>query len=593
MTYHAALLQRRATGPGEVQAIPPIVDTVLRTPGEPFDAATRKAMETGFANAGDLAPEPGVAPVLTRRNSGPCGGDEYEQQAETVAKRATSNCDWHGLVAAAPVDFSQVRVHSDPLAAAAANAVNAFAFTAGSHLVFGPGQYAPQAASGRELIAHELTHVLQQGKGQAPAIQLACRAPAHFDFTASTIAARIRAALAQITVPSQIPGGAGGPRVDPARVLTILASSNCFLQDAQTIERTYFAHRGPTGGRAPLTFHFHEDPGIGSHFARDQGGHRVEVEIEGGVTTATPQALVGRIVHEVAHATHGPATPRPRRGTGAVTRAEEAGVTEEAQTRRRENEVMEEIAAAQSWSVTPTPARREDVRASFRSGLPMLTYQEYFIVEEMKRRNRVSRLDETQAVAAARQMAATGGLEYVSPASTGTFTFDAAAVARHGGIAAAVPVEPPSIDDALECARLGQSSRPPADMSAACTELLRILRGSDPLPYEPVERRARMHAILMNWQLQRYQYQVMTYRASSAFIRWYNGLPEAVRSDAKTLGFFQWALIAESMSREWLNLGRMDADARRRHFEFLRAMIGDGLLTGMSEPPNPRAAVRR
>jgi hypothetical protein len=126
-------------------------------------------------------------------------------------------------------------------------------------------------------------------------------------------------------------------------------------------------------------------------------------------------------------------------------------------------------------------------------------------------------------------------------------------------------------------------------LSAGCTELLRILRGEqDPLPYEPVARRERMHRILEAWQLLRYQPQVADYRASSAFIRWYNGLPPAVRGDARTLRFFQWALIAESMSREWEDLGRVDAEVRRRHFEFLRAMIGGGLLRGVSEPPARR-----
>ncbi len=56
-------------------------------------------------------------------------------------------------------DFSQVRVHSD---AKAAEAVNARAFTVGKDVVFGPGQYAVGTGSGKKLIAHELTHVIQQ-----------------------------------------------------------------------------------------------------------------------------------------------------------------------------------------------------------------------------------------------------------------------------------------------------------------------------------------------------------------------------------------------------------------------------------------------
>ncbi len=70
-------------------------------------------------------------------------------------------------------DFSQVRIHSDPSAAQAARSVNAQAFTYGRDIVFGAGQYAPETAAGQKLIAHELTHVVQQGPRQAiqPTIQ--------------------------------------------------------------------------------------------------------------------------------------------------------------------------------------------------------------------------------------------------------------------------------------------------------------------------------------------------------------------------------------------------------------------------------------
>src|SRR5689334_5513165 len=62
-------------------------------------------------------------------------------------------------------DFSQIRVHTDSFAAASAKAVNAKAYTVGSHVVFDDGNYAPQSDSGRALLAHELTHTIQQGGG--------------------------------------------------------------------------------------------------------------------------------------------------------------------------------------------------------------------------------------------------------------------------------------------------------------------------------------------------------------------------------------------------------------------------------------------
>lgn len=59
-------------------------------------------------------------------------------------------------------DFSQVRVHTDAAAAATAESIDAKAFTVGHDIAFGPDQYAPESQGGRHLLAHELTHVLQQ-----------------------------------------------------------------------------------------------------------------------------------------------------------------------------------------------------------------------------------------------------------------------------------------------------------------------------------------------------------------------------------------------------------------------------------------------
>jgi len=64
-------------------------------------------------------------------------------------------------------DFSDVRIHADSQAAASAEAVNARAYTVGSHIAFGSGQYAPGSPSGQRLLAHELTHVVQQSAAGA------------------------------------------------------------------------------------------------------------------------------------------------------------------------------------------------------------------------------------------------------------------------------------------------------------------------------------------------------------------------------------------------------------------------------------------
>lgn len=59
-------------------------------------------------------------------------------------------------------DFADVRVHHDTLASTLAQSVQARAFTTGADIFFASGEYQPAAASGRELLAHELTHVVQQ-----------------------------------------------------------------------------------------------------------------------------------------------------------------------------------------------------------------------------------------------------------------------------------------------------------------------------------------------------------------------------------------------------------------------------------------------
>lgn len=59
-------------------------------------------------------------------------------------------------------DFSQVRVHSDADAEQSAKEVNAHAYTVGHNIVFGAGRFAPETHAGRQLMAHELTHVVQQ-----------------------------------------------------------------------------------------------------------------------------------------------------------------------------------------------------------------------------------------------------------------------------------------------------------------------------------------------------------------------------------------------------------------------------------------------
>jgi hypothetical protein len=75
------------------------------------------------------------------------------------------------------VDFGAIRVHSDEEADTHARALHARAFTVGSNIFFRAGEYTPGTAEGRRLLAHELTHTIQQGSARR-ATRLVQRQPA-------------------------------------------------------------------------------------------------------------------------------------------------------------------------------------------------------------------------------------------------------------------------------------------------------------------------------------------------------------------------------------------------------------------------------
>jgi hypothetical protein len=63
-------------------------------------------------------------------------------------------------------EFGDVRIHNDAAAARSASSIGAAAYTSGNHIHFGAGKYEPDTAEGKKLLAHELTHVVQQSKGR-------------------------------------------------------------------------------------------------------------------------------------------------------------------------------------------------------------------------------------------------------------------------------------------------------------------------------------------------------------------------------------------------------------------------------------------
>jgi hypothetical protein len=97
----------------------------------------------------------------------------FEEGWEDLVERALPGgypiprCDQELMEGRFGTDFGGVRIHDDDRSHAAARALGARAFTLGSDIVLGAGQYAQGSSRGQHLLAHELTHVVQQRKGLA------------------------------------------------------------------------------------------------------------------------------------------------------------------------------------------------------------------------------------------------------------------------------------------------------------------------------------------------------------------------------------------------------------------------------------------
>ena len=158
---------------------PGIVHEVLNSPGQQLNVSTRTFMEQRFSH--DFSGIPAMSKAPATAASGLTVGahdDPSEREADQVAERIGSESrpvrDYPQTAPTRP-DFSQVRVHTGPKAAESARALGARAYTVSNAVVFGEGQYAPETSAGRRLLAHELTHVMQQRATPAlSAIQRTC-----------------------------------------------------------------------------------------------------------------------------------------------------------------------------------------------------------------------------------------------------------------------------------------------------------------------------------------------------------------------------------------------------------------------------------
>lgn len=119
-------------------------------------------------------------------------------------------------------DFSDVRLHTDGRAAQSSRAVQAQAYTAGPHIVFDAGRYQPETPAGQHLIAHELTHVVQQrGAGDGGALPQTIGDPAdaserEADATADRVLSHSRAQASDSAAQTVAARGRGVQRLSEA-----------------------------------------------------------------------------------------------------------------------------------------------------------------------------------------------------------------------------------------------------------------------------------------------------------------------------------------------------------------------------------------
>jgi hypothetical protein len=247
-------LQRSTAAPGAAPGlgVPPIVEEVLASPGQQLDGSVRSFMEPKFGRS-----------------------------------------------------FEDVRVHTDARAAESARAVSANAYTVGAHIAFDSGHYATGSADGRRLIAHELTHVVQQAHGQHAPSQ-------RHEIEAASTADRVTAGLPAPVTTGARPGlqrqEKGQGEVDVAQVIAWMTAhpkeveamrdapftneykAKYFVEETRKANAARAANaasqsRPASGNRQPVPEK--EGRSIGKY--REPGPGSVTVDVEGVRVTVTEE----------------------------------------------------------------------------------------------------------------------------------------------------------------------------------------------------------------------------------------------------------------------------------------------------------------
>ncbi len=152
------------------------LQTKLRVgpPGNRWEREADRVARTVVDGGGAMPATLSAAPSVQRLSpGGPVEGDRTEAPPETrrvlaAPGRPLDRTTRQAMEGGFGRDFRQVRIHTGALAADAARALHARAFTVGDHIAFGAGEYRPETRDGQRLLAHELTHTVQQSGGGAP-----------------------------------------------------------------------------------------------------------------------------------------------------------------------------------------------------------------------------------------------------------------------------------------------------------------------------------------------------------------------------------------------------------------------------------------
>jgi hypothetical protein len=126
-------------------------------------ADTRAVAMSDHVQAPTTLHRSGEAPIDDAAAHGPSIAAALARRGAGDALPATLRRDMEAVLRA---DLSRVRVHTDAVAGTAARTIRARAFTIGADIFFAPGAFEPSSDAGRELLAHELTHVVQAQEGR-------------------------------------------------------------------------------------------------------------------------------------------------------------------------------------------------------------------------------------------------------------------------------------------------------------------------------------------------------------------------------------------------------------------------------------------